>query len=546
MSQEGTTQGDPLAMPMYAVATLPLIRKLPRSVRQTWYADDATALGAITNLRTWWDDLVTSGPGYGYFPNASKTWLVTKTDFHSEATVIFGDTNVDITSVGRPHLGAPLGTKVFAEQFVLDKVTDWSNQVKLLSVIATTQPYAAFAAFIHGISSRWTFLARTVPNIGYLFKQLEDTIRTAFIPTITGQPPPNDTNRGLFGLPPRLGGLGLLNPVLQSDSEFSASLMVTKPLKELILRQEFEYPYEALADQITAKADVRQLRSHQASQAASTIKETLSPPLLRALDLAQEKGASNWLTSLPIEEYGFCLHKGAFTDALALRYGWVPSRTPVNCVCGTSFSVEHVLSCSRGGFPSIRHNEIRDLTADLLTNVCKDVRVEPDLMPVTNESLSHASANSTNGARLDIAANGLWGGRFERSYMDVRVFNPLAPSNKNSITACYKKHENEKKRAYEQRVREIEHASFTPLVFSATGGMGPQATILYKRLASLLADKWDQPYSTTMSWMRCRLSFSLLRSAILCIRGARSSIGHAIHSPPPIDLVVTESRVSVH
>ena len=426
MSQEGTTQGDPLAMPMYAVATLPLIRKLPRSVRQTWYADDATALGAITNLRTWWDDLVTSGPGYGYFPNASKTRLVTKTDFHSEATVIFGDTNVNITSVGRPHLGAPLGTKLFAEQFVLDKVTDWSNQVKLLSVIATTQPHAAFAAFIHGMSSRWTFLARTVPNIGYLFKQLEDTIRTAFIPTITGQLPTNDTNRGLFGLPPRLGGLGLLNPVLQSDSEFSASLMVTKPLKELILRQEFEYPYEALADQITAKADVRQLRSHQASQAASTIKETLSPPLLRALDLAQEKGASNWLTSLPIEEYGFCLHKGAFTDALALRYGGVPSRTPVNCVCGTSFSVEHVLSCSRGGFPSIRHNEIRDLTADLLTNVCKDVRVEPDLMPVTNESLSHASANSTNGARLDIAANGLWGGRFERSYMDVRVLT-LSP-----------------------------------------------------------------------------------------------------------------------
>ena len=124
------------------------------------------------------------------------------------------------------------------------------------------------------------FLARTVPNIGHHFKQLEDTIRTAFIPTITGQPPPNDTNRGLFGLPPRLGGLGLLNPVLQSDCEFSASLMVTKPLKDLILRQD----YEAL---VTAKADVRQLRHHQASQAASSIKETLSPPLLRALDLAQ-------------------------------------------------------------------------------------------------------------------------------------------------------------------------------------------------------------------------------------------------------------------
>ena len=246
MSQEGTTQGDSLAMPMYAVATLPLIRKLPRSVRQAWYAllwgpSPTSALGGMT-----WSCLALAMAIFPMHPRPS--WLVTKTDFHSEATVIFGDTNVNITSVGRPHLGAPLGTKVFAEQFVLDKVMDWSNQVKLLSVIATTQPHAAFAPFIHGMFSRWTFLARTVPDIGHLFKQLEDTIRTAFIPTITGQPPPNDTNRGLFGLPPRLGGLGLLNPVLQSDSEFIASLMVTNPLKELILRQEFEYPYVALAD----------------------------------------------------------------------------------------------------------------------------------------------------------------------------------------------------------------------------------------------------------------------------------------------------------
>ena len=46
-------------------------------------------------------------------------------------------------------------------------------------------------------------------------------------------------------------------------------------------------------------------------------------------------------------------------------------------------------------------------------------------------------------------------------------------------------------------------------------------TNFYKRLASLLADKWEQPYSTTLYWLRCSISFSLLRSAIQCIRGAR-------------------------
>ena len=133
----------------------------------------------------------------------------------------------------------------------------------------------------------------------------------------------------------------------------------------------------------------------------------------------------------------------------------------------------------------------------------------------------------------------------EKTYFDVRVFNPLAPSNKNiTLSACYKKHEREKKRAYEQRVREVEHSSFTPLVLAATGGFGYEGTSFYKRLASLLSQKWEAPYSTTLCWLRCRLAFSLLRSSIQAIRGARSSRGHAARLPSAVDLVTSESRIS--
>ena len=68
-------------------------------------------------------------------------------------------------------------------------------------------------------------------------------------------------------------------------------------------------------------------------------------------------------------------------------------------------------------------------------------------------------------------------------------------------------------------------------------------THLSTSLASLLYTMWDQPYSTTMGWLHCRLSFSLLRSSILCIRGARSSLSHAATSVSlPVDLVTSESR----
>ena len=127
------------------------------------------------------------------------------------------------------------------------------------------------------------------------------------------------------------------------------------------------------------------------------------------MDLSQENGASTWLSVLPLEEYGIALHKGAFRDALALHYGWSPANAPLNCACGTHFSVEHVLSCPKGGYPSIRHNEIRDLTAALLLEVCHNVSTEPHLQPMTGEVMSGLSANIQDGARLDIAADGFWG-----------------------------------------------------------------------------------------------------------------------------------------
>ena len=131
--------------------------------------------------------------------------------------------------------------------------------------------------------------------------------------------------------------------------------------------------------------------------------------------------------------------------------------------------------------------------------------------------------------------------------MDVRIFNPHAPSNCNSqLSSTYRRHENTNKRAYEHRIREVEHASFTPLVFSASGGMAREATTFYKRLASLLSMKREQPYSSTMTWLGCLLSFSLLRSTIQSIRGARSSKGHPIsNNSAPNDLISSDALLPV-
>ena len=67
LSQEGTAQGDPLAMPMYGLATIPLIRWLNDLCKQVWYADDSAATGTIEHLHAWWNRLAEHGPTFGYF-----------------------------------------------------------------------------------------------------------------------------------------------------------------------------------------------------------------------------------------------------------------------------------------------------------------------------------------------------------------------------------------------------------------------------------------------------------------------------------------------
>ncbi len=76
--------------------------------------------------------------------------------------------------------------------------------------------------------------------------------------------------------------------------------------------------------------------------------------------------------------------------------------------------------------------------------------------------------------------------------------------------------------------------------------MGTTATVVYKRISSMIAEKHNKPYSKTMNWIRCRLNFSLLRSAIMCLHGSRSAFHHP--AGPPIttntmDLACSEGRV---
>ena len=156
------------------------------------------------------------------------------------------------------------------------------------------------------------------------------------------------------------------------------------------------------------------------------------------------------------------LNKKEFRDAIKLRYDWEITDTPG------------------------AHNELRDLEAEMLRMVCNDVEVEPVLQEVTGETLNHG-ANKAPDARLDIHARGFWE-RQRSAFFNVRVCHPNADSYRDlTPKQIYKKHENEKKRQYAERVMEIEEGTFTPLVSTTTGGMADGCVKYHSRLAELIA-----------------------------------------------------------
>ena len=243
--------------------------------------------------------------------------------------------------------------------------------------------------------------------------------------------------RTLLSLPVRLGGLGIIDPSLNSDYHFSSSVMITDPLVSLMCLQSFTYPVTAITEILQRKLHVRNGRKTVLSNMALELHSSLPKSLQRCLDVASEKGASTWPTALPLEEHGFVLHKESFRDALCLRYGWRPPHLPSHCVCGREFSVDHSLNCKCGGYPSIRHNKIRDIMAHLITEVCHSVLIEPPLQQLLGEIMSLQSANVQDKARLDIAADRFWGCSHQRAFFDVRIFNPFARIYVNSpLSTC--------------------------------------------------------------------------------------------------------------
>jgi hypothetical protein len=228
-SKEGITQGDPLAMAAYGISLLPLICRLKdefHSVKQPWYANGAGAGGKFVDIRQYFLWLQEISSSYGYFPEPDKSILIVKDHNNEQAKAYFEDLGFKVVR-GSRYLGGFLGKASAQQTWVVKQTEKWADAVGELSMVAERYPQAAYAGLTRSLQQEWQFLQRVTDGLSLEFTEIEQALRSKFLPALFGNESAlDDTRRQLTCLPVKCTGIAIPNPTQTTDKNWKASTVV--------------------------------------------------------------------------------------------------------------------------------------------------------------------------------------------------------------------------------------------------------------------------------------------------------------------------------
>ena len=240
-----------------------------------------------------------------------------------------------------------------------------------------------------GFQHKFTFFLRTVPDTA-------DYLRSRFIPAITGGHICSDVERALLAIPVKFGGLGLQNLCEVANTELLNSKEKTRELYENVIKQNKDFQIDSEKTK-TIKYELKRRKISNYTNKLEELRNSMNEKMKRCNDISNETESSNWLSVIPTREFNHVLNKQQLWD------------------------FQHAMSCKNGGFVTLRHNEVRDITATLLSDVCKDVELEPSLLPLNGQQQTMRKTAKTNDeVRVDICARSFWVSG-QRAFFDVRV-----------------------------------------------------------------------------------------------------------------------------
>ncbi|KAL7474683.1 hypothetical protein ACHAW6_000653, partial [Cyclotella cf. meneghiniana] len=416
-----------------------------------------------------------------------------------------------------------------------------------LAAVASRFPHSAYAGLVSCLSAEWQYICRTVPEVGPCLATVENALHTKFIPAILDVDGPiNNDLRTLLGNGVKTGRLAIRDPTLAAASLYSTSVEAPDMLTGTLIRNE-PINVEAHRNSVRAAgAKHRQTRCDGEVAFHTALMERSPPKVKKRMERATATSA--WLLTIPDRFSGTKLTKDKWLGNVAIRYGRHPADLPNHCDgCGVGLTLEHGLSCKRGGLVGICHDDVCDEWAHLCSIALTDSRIviEPIIFygngsqaggnnanPTTPRTVNIATpttpctANRTNSlgdeARGDVLAHSFWN-RGRGTVFDVRICDTDSRSYGNtSPSKILERHAKEKKDKYKTACLD-RRQDFTPLVYSVDGMASKDARTAEQRIAWLLAKKWSLTYSDMANFIRTRMSLAIARSNTLLLHGDRTS-----------------------
>lgn len=513
LSQTGVAQGCPLSMFLYGLTLVPLIKKLQHlhpNCTQIFFADDGNAGGTWAQLRQYWSSLCKLGPQYGYFPNSTKTKLLVPEQSLQNAQSYLRLHRLQFQlKTGNRFLGGFIGNEAQFPEWLKEKTDTWLACLEDLEPLFQHHPQTAFTALQKSLQHEWQFIQRVNPCPPASFQKLEDSISQSLLPALFGQAPPE---RALTALPFKFAGLSIPDPTKTCTTNLEVSVEVTKlvvttlldPTTQFTVATNLQTVKEARA---TCTADAN-TRNETTLLALASTRDTAGKNQLERATLA-----SRFLSVFPSYSNDTHLSAQEFRDRLHYRYGMQPSDLPTHCDgCNKPFSVDHAMSCSKGGLINARHNELIHAVGDLYTELKSpsSVQTEPMIYP----------PNEGKEDRGDLLLRGLFSNATD-CIIDVTIVDLNAQTYRNRSTeSVLKQKEREKKRHYLKPCQN-QRRHFAPFVASTDGALGKEAKAILQTIAHRLSEKWQQPKSTVMSYISGKIAITLARACHRCLRGSR-------------------------
>ena len=560
LSKEGVVQGAPEAMVHYAVGMLPLAKKiktLHAAITTPFYADDLTLAGGAEECAAAFNTVRRFGPSIGYFAGAPKSWVICSEEVEDEVKEIMEGKGIEIQYTrGTRYVGGFIGSAAMEDAWITPQVDAWAEGVKALARVAIRFPQTAYVGLTWSLQAEWQYLSRVSPRAAEHLGPIEDALRKVFLPALFGRPnmTVSDEDRLLYTNSVKAGGLGIRDPC----QEATALNQTSKEASKVLVHALVEGTDLSLTGHKKAvkKASATARASKKADEEAVVATRKGQANAKEKKRLARISGCGVWLTRLPTRFEGNQVTEEEWHDNVSLRYGMRPVHLPQQCDgCGANFTIEHALNCKKGGLVTWRHNDVQQEWADLLKRAlpASSVGTEPYIFyglgvraeqrrnaPPQEEAATEVAGDEEeeetlgDEARGDVSARGFHSRR-RVTIFDVRVSDTDAPSYRNKTSAkVLEAAEKEKCTKYEAACTERQR-DFVPLVYSVDGLPGQRAKAAERRLAAMLAAKWERPYSDVMNFVRVRMSLSVVRSNTLLLRTERAKSRYQRRAPEGVE-----------